>query len=366
MADIGAQAQFDFVRYAQCWEDADILLEGLQIKPGGHCLSIASGGENSFSLLSQGAKVTAVDLSLPQLAVTDLKRAAYWSLDYDTFLAFLGVHPLKNREALYREALRPHILPEHRAWLEQNMTLVESGILHCGKFEGYFRLFREKALPLIHGQGTVNALLAGHSDRAERERFYDRQWNNLRYRALFSIFFSRRVMGRHGRDAAFFQHVHGSVADRIKERVKTGLIEVNGPDNPYLHYILTGNYGEALPHALRRENFEAIRANLDSLTLLRAPLEEALDTFADGSLSGCNLSDIFEYMTPEQMNGLYGRLLQKTARRARLVYWNMLAPRRAEPQLFVARIRGLYKTGAELLRRDKAFFYSRLIIEETR
>lgn len=366
MADIGERAEFSFVRYAQCWEDADILLRALQIKPGGRYLSIASGGENSFSMLAQGAKVIAVDLSLPQLAVTDLKRAAYARLEYDDFLTFLGARPMDDRRELYKRALRPYLQPEHRVWLDKHLPLIDGGILHCGKFESYFALFRTRVLPLTHSSRTIEALLVGNPERAAREEFYNKHWNNLRYKALFRIFFSRRVMGRHGRDTAFFQHVRGGVADRIKQRVKAGLIEVNGPDNPYLHYILTGNYGDILPHALRKESFDAIRASLDNLTLLRAPVESTLSGMEDSYLAGCNLSDIFEYMTMEQMNELYTRLLDKAKPHARLVYWNMLAPRRADPELFGARIRGLYKTGAELLKHDKAFFYSRLIIEEKR
>ena len=40
-----AHADFrSIIRYAQCWEDADILMAGLDIQPGNVCLSIASAG----------------------------------------------------------------------------------------------------------------------------------------------------------------------------------------------------------------------------------------------------------------------------------------------------------------------------------
>jgi len=363
MPDVSERAEFSFVRYAQCWEDADILLNALRVKPGGQYISIASGGENSFSILSRGGKVTAVDLSLPQLAVTDLKRAAYLTMDYDAFLAFIGARASSDRLRQYRP-LRGHLHPDHRAWLEMNRSSIENGVIHCGKFENYFTLFRQRVLPLIHGRNTIEALLRGNPDKARRRGFYEKRWNNLRYRMLFRIFFSRRVMGKHGRDAAFFNYVQGSVADRIRDRVKRGLIEVDGPENPYLHYILTGNYGEALPHALRRESFDAIKANIGGLTLVRAPLEKALEHFHSESVDGFNLSDIFEYMAYPQMNALYDRLLLAAAPGARLAYWNMLAPRQADPELFHGRITERYREAGELLKRDKAFFYSRFVIEE--
>ena len=62
--------------YAQCWEDPNLLREALNVTKGGRVLSIASGGCNSLDLALAGAhEVVAVDLSLPQLAVTELKMA---------------------------------------------------------------------------------------------------------------------------------------------------------------------------------------------------------------------------------------------------------------------------------------------------
>ena len=41
------RAAFDFVRYANCWEDADVLCEALRARPGIRALSIASAGDNA-------------------------------------------------------------------------------------------------------------------------------------------------------------------------------------------------------------------------------------------------------------------------------------------------------------------------------
>src|SRR5690606_28818523 len=101
--------------------------------------------------------------------------------------------------------------------------------------------------------------------RAERLAFYTCTWNTWRWRAMFRLFFSRFVMGRLGRDPAFFQYVEGSVAQRIMARAEHALVELDPAANPYLQWILTGRFTAALPHALRAENFDAIRANLDRL-----------------------------------------------------------------------------------------------------
>jgi S-adenosylmethionine-diacylglycerol 3-amino-3-carboxypropyl transferase len=67
--EIAGKASFEKIRYAQCWEDADILLEGLDIQEGDVCLGIGSAGDNCLSMLTRNpAKVIAVDMNPAQLA----------------------------------------------------------------------------------------------------------------------------------------------------------------------------------------------------------------------------------------------------------------------------------------------------------
>jgi S-adenosylmethionine-diacylglycerol 3-amino-3-carboxypropyl transferase len=51
-SEVASKADFSGIRYAQCWEDADVLVEGLDVQPGDVCLSIASAGDNSLALLT--------------------------------------------------------------------------------------------------------------------------------------------------------------------------------------------------------------------------------------------------------------------------------------------------------------------------
>ena len=87
-----------YIRYANCWEDADLLLPALDIGPQDTVLSIGSAGDNSFSLLSQAPhRVIAVDVNAAQLHLIALKKAAFLVFDYSTFLDFLGFRPHENR-----------------------------------------------------------------------------------------------------------------------------------------------------------------------------------------------------------------------------------------------------------------------------
>ena len=52
-SEVARHVDFSAIRYAQCWEDADILLEALDIQEGDTCLSIASGGDNTLAMLTR-------------------------------------------------------------------------------------------------------------------------------------------------------------------------------------------------------------------------------------------------------------------------------------------------------------------------
>ena len=49
----------------------------------------------------------------------------------------------------------------------------------------------------------------------------------------------------------------------------------------------------------------------------------------------------------------------------RLAYWNMLAPR-SRPEIMADQLHPLESEAERLFHQDKAFFYSRLVIEEVR
>jgi len=358
------RARFDLIRYANVWEDAGVLVAALRPAPGKRFLSIASAGDNAFALLAAGAEVVGADLSPAQLALVEIKRAAIRRLDHSEALAFLGVRPSPDRVRIYEELERD--LPEtaRQIW-RGRLDAVAGGVIHHGKFESYFRLFRTRVLPLIHSRKTVLALLE-ERDAAGRERFYAERWDNLRWRLLFRVFFSRFAMGRLGRDPEFFRFVEGSVAERILARARYALTALPTHANPYLESILTGNYGNSLPLYLEPEMFAAVRQNLDRLTLFAGPVEAAAEAHrgAGGAgFDGFNLSDLFEYLDPATSEAIYGRLLATANPGARFAYWNMLVPRR-RPDALAERIRSLDAEAAELFARDLAFFYSAFILEE--
>ena len=350
------RVSLDLVRYANCWEDADVLCEALQPAKRRRVLSIASAGDNALALLAEGAEVVAVDLSLAQLACVEIKREAFRRLDHDGVLRFLGVRPSKDRLVVF-DRLKAGLSDFARRFWEGHRSDVVRGVIHAGKFEAFFRLFRRRVLPFIHSSRTIRLLLEP-KDRKARIRFYENRWNNLRWQILFRVFFGRFMMGRIGRDPEFFRYVEGSVADRILSRARYALTELPTHANPYLDYILSENF-RSLPRYLRPEHFEAIRSGLDRLTLVHGSIDQV-----DGQFDALNLSDIFEYLAPATCLEIYRRLLDLARPGARIAYWNTLVPRRCPPEL-ADRVRPLRDLERRLYAHDFAFFYCDFVLEES-
>ncbi len=286
-SEVAQHAAFSRIRYAQCWEDADILLEALNIQPGFTCLSIASAGDNTLALLSKRPrKVLAIDLNPAQLAALELRVAAFRELRHPEMLALTGSIESQSRKELY-ERCRKHL----------------------------------------------------------------------------SCTATRLIMGKLGRDPEHFRYVQGEVAAPLLERMRYAMTELDPAINPYLYWIFKGQHRDgALPFALRAENFEAIRANLDRLEWRCCTLQGFLESSPD-EFDAFNLSDIFEYISVESYERLLRLLVRAAKPNARLAYWNLLVPR-SRPESLAALLRPLKHLSDRLLARDKAFFYSAFVVEE--
>ena len=189
-SEIEDRASFGIIRYAQCWEDADVLLEALDISPGETCLSIASAGDNCLSLLTRDpARVVAIDLSQAQLYCLELRIAAYRRLSHAQLLGLMGSRPCRDRVRLL-DACAPDLSRGCADfWRGKAGAVQRFGIGGVGKFERYFRIFREWVLPMVHGQATIDEVLAA-KDQGSREALFHQTWDSRRWRWLLSVFFA--------------------------------------------------------------------------------------------------------------------------------------------------------------------------------
>lgn len=361
-SEVQNQAGFSFVRYAQCWEDTDIVIEAMNVKPGDVCVSIASAGDNTLALLARNpSKVYALDLNPAQLALMELKAAAFKLLTYDEMLVVLGYRDGSNRRFLY-ENLASSLSPAARSYWNSKLDDIECGVVSTGKFERYFEIFRKFSLPFTHSRRTVDALLLPKS-REERERFFNRKWNTFRWRALVKVFFSELVMGSLGRDPRFFAYAENGLPEAVMAWTRKALVDQDPSKNPYLHWILKGKFGSELPAFLREENFERIKMNINKLELRQVSLEEFLSEIPQAHIDSMNLSDVFEYVSEDNYKSIMKLIARACKPGTRVVYWNMMARRTSEHSK-LQEFKPMTELSEQLFEANKTFFYSKFVVEE--
>ena len=231
-----------------------------------------------------------------------------------------------------------------------------------GRFERYLLTFSKYILPLIHSP-QVRASLLQKRNLVGRCKFYTTVWDTWRWRLLFRIFCSRLVMGRLGRDPAFFRYAEKKSRTTVLNRTRDAMTILDPTCNPYLQWILLGKHGASLPFALRPQNYQSIRRNLNKLEWHTEPLEEYLSATKSAQFDGFNLSNIFEYMSVAAYHAALEQIVRVARTDARSVYWNLLAPR-SRPNDMANRLLPLDNLATNLHRQDQAFFYSALVIEQ--
>lgn len=362
MNDIRTQVDFSIIRYANCWEDADVLLQALQLPPQSNICCIASAGDNALALLSTNPKqLTAFDISAVQLHLTELKKGAFQLLSYDELLPFIGVKQMPESERLQLfDHIQPLLSNPAADYWNANRKTIAKGVIGAGKFEHYFRLFRNWFLPLVHSSRTVQQLLQPKT-AAEQKTFYHSTWNNRRWQILMAVFFSKAVMGKYGRDPQFLKQVQVPVSQFVREKAATHLQSAYSTQNAFLQMIFTGNYQYALPFYLRRENFETIKGNLHKLQIVQADAKQVIE---QQPYDAYCLSNIFEYMPAAQFEILVNDWRSKIPQGSKLAFWNLMAPRsfaETTPEAFCKKA-----VSERLLQKDWGFFYNRFCLEEKR
>ncbi len=351
---------FDIIRYANCWEDASVLLEGLNTAQNGKIFSIASAGDNSFSLLTLNPElIVAGDLNPIQLYLCELKKLAITKLEDAELIGFLGFTVHLNRNKVY-ESIKNELSTDARNYFDQHSTAIEKGVIHAGKFENYFSLFQKWVLPFIHSKSTTRKLLEKKSEK-EQELFYFNKWNSWRWKLLFKLFYSKKVMGSAGRSPEFMKHVQLNVSEFIYQTAEKHLKSVGCQNNEYLSYIFTGEFKSQLPHYLLPENLKKVRENINHIKFAQGTAEEILSKY--GKFDGFNLSDIFEYMSETQMKENADIIYNYSNLNARVAYWNLMVPRHLSesyPDQFVFQ----KELSEQLQAIDKCFFYNQFIIDQ--
>jgi S-adenosylmethionine-diacylglycerol 3-amino-3-carboxypropyl transferase len=358
-SEIAQSMSLDIIRYSQVWEDYSVLCHGLDINQGDDVLSIASSGCNVFAMLLAGANsVTAIDMSSAQIALVELKVAAIKTLSHDQFLAFIGAtKPTHDRLNTYLE-LKGDLSAESQCFWALNYEAIQSGIMHCGRFDRYLRLFLDSTIKDLWTEGVAEALLDA-KNLTEQKRIYETYCDTKEFRSAFINHASREIISLLGRDPAQLKYVDTTdLGSHFLSRFRNGLLTVSNHNNFYLEYCLIGKYrhSDNGPPYMQRANFDRLKSLVHKICLVTDEIENHLSHIKTGTYNKVNLSDIFEYMNEQSTQKLFALLASKLRHKGRLAYWNLLVARTPDQTLH-QQLNPLTEQSQQLHQSDRTWFY---------
>eukprot|EP01037_Dinobryon_pediforme_P004434 gene4434-4481_t len=358
--------------YAQIWEDPEVDMEALAIRPDSRIVAIASGGCNVLSyLVADPAEITAVDLNTAHVALGKLKLASAQHLpDYGHFRRFFADADRPTNLVAYRAYVAPYLdETTRRYWEGRDLTLrrriggFRKGIYKRGLLGGFIGMAH--LLARIY-RIDLKAILDAPSQAEQRHVFetqlaplFDRKfvrWLTDQPAALFGL----------GIPPAQFDALAGDekMAEVLRRRLEKLACDFAVEDNYFAWQAFSRGYGRGadapLPPYLQEANWHAVRSRADRVTVRHANLTEHLATQDDGSIDRYVLLDAQDWMTDAQLNALWAQITRTARPDARVLFRTA-----AEPSLLPGRIadavlaRWTYHAAAsaDYTRRDRSSIY---------
>jgi S-adenosylmethionine-diacylglycerol 3-amino-3-carboxypropyl transferase len=337
--------------YPQIWEDPEVDLKALALKPGARMIAIASGGCNVLSYLTADpASILAVDLNRAHVALTRLKLAAARKLpSHESFHRFFGEANAGTNVTAYRRFLRMALDAETRRYWDGRgllgrrrvalfkRDLYRHGLL--GRFIGAAHLVAR-----IHGVDPRKMVLAKTLE--EQQLTFDAVFAPLFDRPLVRWLTAKKTsLYGLGIPPAQYEALArgGSIGPVLRERLRRLACTFPLSENYFTWQAFARGYASGasgpLPPYLRRENFEDIRARADRVAVVRSSITQALQTRPPKSFDAYVLLDAQDWMTDTQLNALWSEITRTAIPGARVVFRTA-----AEPTLLTGRV------NAEILR----------------
>jgi len=321
--------------YNQIWEDPDVDLEALLLKPHHRLITIASGGCNVLNYLAADpAKIVAVDLNTNHIALTRLKLSALENLpSYEEFFRFFGqANDKANREA-YDNFLSRRLDATTRRYWEKHIplhgrrinmfarNLYRYGLL--GRFIGILHVVAK-----LHGK-KLDGILSARTPAEQRSAFertiaplFDVKSVRLLSKSPVSLYalgippaqYDELVAGTNGNAIAV-----------LRERVERLACDFPIQENYFAWQAFGRGYDvehrEAVPAYLRRGTYDLIRTRTDKVEVHHASLTDFLRDQPAHSMHRYVLLDAQDWMNPAQLASLWSEI-DRTAdtRDARVIF----------------------------------------------
>lgn len=334
-------------------EDPETESKALQIQPDSRILCITASGDRPLNLLVHPCKeMIAVDVNPMQNHLLHLKSAAMRTLDYESYLAFLGAKKSSQRYQVLGSILKELSLESQLFW-QLNKHWIGKGILYQGRIESI-----TKFTAFILGS-KKNKQLFKFNCLEEQKEFVAKNWDSTLIRKALEFVLSPKIAKFILNDPGLYAHLAPGtnlgtyLYDRMLELLNTRLAK----ESILLSLIFQGYVEpEGLSPYLHQNTFETIRGRLHLLGAHTGDVIHFLKNKPEACIDRFSLSDIASYMPQDTFNLLIEEVFRTASPGARFCI-RQLSSNHEIPKEFAEKFQREPALEQELDRQDHCFVY---------
>lgn len=320
--------------YNQIWEDPDVDVAALRVKPSSRIITIASGGCNVVNYLAADpAKVIAVDLNPNHIALTRLKLAALNYLPtYEDFFNFFGYANSKENRVAYDTFLVDRLDETTRKYWEswiplrgRRINMFARNLYRYGLLGRFLTVLNTVAR--MHGK-KLNDMLKARTPEEQREIFE---------RTISPLFDSKFVKALSKMPVSFYalgippaqfdelnKASNGDPAGLIRRRIEKLACDFPINENYFAWQAFGRRYDteerQGVPPYLQKETYEVIRQRTNRVETHLASMTDFLASQPVNSLDCYVLLDAQDWMNEEQITALWEQITRTAAPGARVIF----------------------------------------------
>ena len=349
------------LNYSSSNEDSNSELKALCIDKNDFILSITGSGARPLDLLIENPdKIVSIDFNPCQNHLLELKMAAIRHLEYEEFLEFLGVRPFQKRITVYNN-LRQSLSAEARNFWDQQIEMIEKGVIYQGQWEKYF-LKLAKIFGLTRKQ--LRLKLFNCTNMNDQAYLWRNEWDNIFWRLFLRFISSRYTWKALFGDPGFYLYVPAqfSIYKYLRDQFFFASNNILMRESPFATLLFFGKYDveRALPIYLQREHFKILRNNLSSIQIVTQSLLEYLEHCREKQFQKYSLSDFSSYTSIEDYSKIWKGIL-KTASAGAIICERQFLVKRDIPQDVEASVTRIAELEKELMDHDDSIFYTFVI-----
>ncbi len=351
---------FHGIVFNMSWEDPEMDRRAFQITPTDRVVSITSAACNPLNILCQNPRsLTCVDGNPAQNAILELKLAGIMELDHEAFYDIFAARKPSRVLPIYATKLRPHLTRRSQRFWDRNLRIVAQGLYRHGRTGLFYKVLRAYLRILGIDASKTEAFFECQTLDEQRAYYYEHIAPRLWRRTSRAFMNFKPLIWLAGVHPSQFRLVDGrhDIYEYIKERMEYALTHVPIHSNYFFSQAVTGRFrGGHVPPYLLAENFEALKNNVDRVTIVNGWLGPHLDTLEPGSIDKFNLLDIFDWMPDHVIEQTFQSILRAASPGATLIYrsgsYRLEPPAGVRPYL-----RHQDKLSKELLAIDRSAAY---------